>query len=137
MFGFNAALMGAQFQREAPASRGKKILLRKAQVWILFEARNLRLDCCELTLKLADLPALAQQLLLLAFHDAPHIHSDAITLPWANAWHYAGGKSAPNLAYFSREYADSIVVRLSGTQQNGKYFLISVNLLPCVERLER
>jgi hypothetical protein len=35
-----------------------------------------------LTLKSADLPALArQQFPLLGFHDAPHMHSGAIALP--------------------------------------------------------
>jgi len=64
-----------------PLPEEKMILLRTAQVRVLFEARNLRLDCCELTLKSADLPALArQQLLFLAFHDAPHMHSNAIAL---------------------------------------------------------
>ena len=57
------------------------ILLRTAKVRILLKARNLGLDRCELTLKSADLPALArQQLLFLAFHDAPHMHSNAIAL---------------------------------------------------------
>jgi hypothetical protein len=65
-----------------PLPEEKMILLRKSQVLVLFEACNLRLNCCELTLKSADVPAFARpQLLFLAFHDAPHMHSNAIALP--------------------------------------------------------
>jgi hypothetical protein len=64
-----------------PLPEEKMILLRKTQVWVLFEACNLRFDCCELTLKSADFPALGrQQLLFLAWHDALHMHSGAIAL---------------------------------------------------------
>jgi hypothetical protein len=35
----------------------------------------------------------------------------------------ASGNSAPNLAYFSREYADSGSACLSGSQQNDENFL--------------
>lgn len=65
------------------------ILLRKTQVRILFNACNLRLVCCELTLRSADVPTLArQQLLFLAFHRRTPIHSDAIALLQADAWQY-------------------------------------------------
>ena len=65
------------------------ILLRTAQVRVLFEACNLRLDCCELTLKQVDAPTRArQQLLFFAFHRRTPIHSDAIALLQADAWQY-------------------------------------------------
>jgi len=58
------------------------ILLRKAQVRIVLKVSNLRFDYRELTLELADLPALARrrQLLFLVFHDASRMHSGAIAL---------------------------------------------------------
>jgi hypothetical protein len=93
---------GALIPKErCPLPEEKMILLRTAQVRVLFEACNLRLDCRELTLKSADLPALArQQLLFFAFHDALHMHSNAIALPQANARKYAGDNSAPKLCLF-------------------------------------
>ncbi len=65
------------------------ILLCKTQVRICFEACNLRLDPCELTLEQVDAPTLAwQQLLFFAFHRRTPIHSDAIALLQADAWQY-------------------------------------------------
>jgi hypothetical protein len=76
-------------KQRCPLPEEKMILLRKAQMPILFETCNLRLDHCELTLKSADVPTLArQQLLFLAFHRRSPIHSDAIALPQADAWQY-------------------------------------------------
>lgn len=114
------------------------ILLRTAQVQVDFETCNLRLDCCELAREPADLQALArQQLLLLAFHDALHMRSNAIALPLANAWQSMLAVTAPQIfPYLTREYADSGVVRLSGSQQNGKNFLNYVKAVPYVEGLE-
>jgi hypothetical protein len=62
-------------KERGPLPEEKMILLRKAQVPTFFEACNLRLDCCKLTLKSADLPALlARELFLfLVFHRrTPH-----------------------------------------------------------------
>jgi hypothetical protein len=57
------------FKERHPLPEEEMILLRKVQVRILFEACNLLLDGCELTLKSADVSALARpQLLLLTFH---------------------------------------------------------------------
>ena len=79
-----------------PLPNEKMVVLRKAQVQVVFEACNLRLDRCELTLKSADLPALArQQLLFPGFHNAPHVRSHAIALPRENVWHLAGYDVAP------------------------------------------
>ncbi len=76
-------------KQRCPLPEEKMILLCKAQVRIPFEACNLRLDRCQLTLKSADVPTLArQQLLFLAFHRRSPIHSDAIALPQADAWQY-------------------------------------------------
>ncbi len=62
-------LWALSHQKGRPLPNEKMVLVRKAQILNLFEARDLRLDGCELTLKSADLPALArQQLLFLAFH---------------------------------------------------------------------
>jgi hypothetical protein len=112
-----------------PLPDEKMVLLRKAQIPNLFEARNLRLDGCELTLKSANLPALArQQLLFLAFHDSPHAQRchRPLKLMLSNML----AVTAPrNLASCARDYAISGEIGLSGSRHIGKDSLTHVKLL--------
>jgi hypothetical protein len=58
------------------------VVLRKTQLRIFLQARNLRFDSCELTLKPRNGPSRTwRQFWLLAFHKAPHVPNHAKTHP--------------------------------------------------------
>jgi hypothetical protein len=104
----------------------------------IFEASNLRLDSGELTLKSRNRPAHPRRpFRFRGFHNAPHVRSHAIAPPRRSARHWAGDDEAPpGFSFVERDYPDSGVLRLSGSQQNAQDFLTYVNVLPCVEWLE-
>jgi hypothetical protein len=79
-----------------PLPEEKVVTDRKAQVRVVFEARNLRLDSSEPTLKLREVSPFTLCLFQLpALHAAPHVRSHAIVPSRGGAWHLAGDDVAP------------------------------------------